>query len=98
VVAVSTDPPAQQTALARRLGGRVTFLSDAPGVLLDHLGVRHVDGVPFYDRLLFKAPRHDIAQPVALVLRQGGEIAWARRSRRIDERPPLSEILAAARA
>lgn len=97
LVAVSTDRPDEQAALAARLGDRVRFLSDEPGALLDALGVRHVDGVPFYDRLLLGARRHDIALPASVLVGADGTIRWLRRARRIDERPPIAEILAAAR-
>jgi peroxiredoxin len=95
VVAVSVDRPDEQRPLEARLGGRVVFLSDERGVLLDALGVRHEDGVPWYDRLLFGARRQDIATPAILLVDGAGVIRFARRSRSIDDRPPVADIVAA---
>ncbi len=97
VYAISVDRPDEQRALEQRLRGRVSFLSDEKGALLDALGVRHVDGVPWYDRLLFGARRQDIALPATLLLDGAGVVRFARRARRIDDRPSVAELLAAAR-
>lgn len=88
------DRPEEQKPLETRLGNKVTFLSDEKGVLLDALGVRHPDGVPWYDRLLFGARRQDIARPLALVIDKSGVVKLAHRSRRIDERPSVREVIA----
>jgi peroxiredoxin len=93
IFAVSVDRPEEQAPLERRLGGRVTFLSDGSGKLLDAIGVRHPDGVPWYDRLLLGARRQDIAYPTSLVVGKDGRIRWIRRSARVDERPPVDELV-----
>jgi peroxiredoxin len=98
IYAISVDRPDEQVALEKRLAGRVTFLSDERGALLDALGVRHPDGVPWYDRLLFGARKQDIAMPVSLVLDAGGTVRFARRARRIDDRPSVKELAQAASA
>ena len=95
VYAISVDRPDEQRALEQRMRGRATFLSDEPGALLDALGVRHPDGVPWYDRLLFGARAQDISLPVAIVLDATGLVRFARRSRRIDERPAVEELVRA---
>jgi peroxiredoxin len=95
VYAISVDRPEEQRDLEARMAGRVTFLSDERGALLDALGLRHVDGVPWYDRLLFGARRQDIALPAAILVDEAGVVRFARRARRIDERPSLDELLAA---
>ena len=95
--AVSVDRPEEQLPLEKRLGGKVSFLSDPEGKLLDAVGVRHPDGVPWYDRLLFGARKQDIAMPTALVVGKDGRLRYVRRSRRIDDRPPSGEIIAAAK-
>jgi peroxiredoxin len=94
IVAISVDPPEEQAPLARRLPD-VHFLSDEKGQLVDAVGVRHPDGVPWYDRLLFGAKKRDISLPVALIVDADGVVRYARRSRRIDERPPTAELVAA---
>jgi peroxiredoxin len=93
IVAISVDPPEEQAPLAKRLP-EVKFLSDAPGALVDAAGVRHPDGVPWYDRQLFGAKKRDISLPVSLLVDEGGTIVWARRSRRIDDRPQPAELAA----
>jgi peroxiredoxin len=95
--AISVDRPDEQRALEARLGG-VRFLSDQPGALIDALGVRHPDGVPWYDRLLLGARRQDIALPATLLVDAAGVVRFARRARRIDDRPPVEGLLAAWRA
>jgi peroxiredoxin len=97
VYAISVDRPAEQLPLEQRMAGRVTFLSDERGALLDALGVRHVDGVPWYDRLFFGARRQDIALPATLLVDESGVVRFARRSRRIDERPGVAELVRAWR-
>ena len=97
VYAISVDRPAEQLPLEQRMGGRVTFLSHERGALLDALGVRHADGVPWYDRLLFGARRQDIALPATLLVDAAGVVRFARRSRRIDERPSVAELVSAWR-
>ncbi len=98
IFAISVDRPDEQQPLETRLAGRVTFLSDEKGALLDALGVRHRDGVPWYDRLLFGARRQDISLPATLVVDQSGIVRFARRARRIDERVATTEVLTAWRS
>jgi peroxiredoxin len=93
VVAISADPPEEQAPLARRLPD-VRFYSDAGGALVDAVGVRHVDGVPWYDRLLFGAKQRDISLPVAVLVDADGVVRHARRARRIDDRPDVAELIA----
>jgi peroxiredoxin len=96
--ALSVDRPDEQVALEKRLHGRVTFLSDPEGKLLDTIGVRHKDGVPWYDRLLFKARRQDISMPTALLIGKDGRLRFVERARSIDQRPKLAAVIAATKS
>lgn len=96
--AISVDRSDEQAPLEKRLGGKVSFLSDPEGKLLDAIGVRHPDGVPWYDRLLLGARRQDIALPTSLLVGKDGKLLFVERARRIDQRTPLDAVLAAARS
>jgi len=93
--ALSMEPPGDMVALEKRLGGRVTFLSDGAGTLLDGLGVRDERGAPWYDRWFFGARPGDLALPATLLIGAGGRIDVFHRSRRIDDRPPVDALIGA---
>lgn len=94
--AVTSEPPGDQEGLERRLGGRVTFLSDETGKILDAFGLRDRDGAPWYDRLFLAAQKGDIAFPATVLVGKDGRIAWIYRAKRVDDRPTVEAILAAA--
>ena len=94
VFAGSVDAPAEAEPLQRHVGDAITILCDIPTSLLDAIGVRDARGAPWYDRLLFGAPRGDISMPAALAIDASGRITFARRSTRVDDRPRPGEILA----
>jgi hypothetical protein len=81
--------------LERRLGGRVTFLSDTACTLLDAMGTRQA--VPWYDRLFFRARAGHMSLPVTAVVGTDGRLLYLYRSRRVDDRPRLAAVLAASR-
>ena len=93
--ALSIEPPEDMIALEKRLGGRVTFLSDTAGTLLDCLGVRDEGGAPWYDQWFFGARAGHIALPATLLVGSGGRIDVFFRSRRIDDRPPVDSLIGA---
>lgn len=93
--ALSVDRPEELVSLERRLEGTITFLSDAGGSILDSLGVRHPDGVAWYDRLFLGARRGDVAMPASLIVDRSGRIVFVHRSKRIDDRPSVAALLTA---
>ncbi len=94
VFAASVDQPEQAAALQDRLGGSVTLLCDVGGTLLDTIGVRDRRGAPWYDRLIFGAPRRAVSMPAALVVDDTGHIIYAYRSPSADVRPHPKDIVA----
>jgi len=93
--AASVDPPAQAAGMQEHVGDGITIICGFPVAVLDAIGARDRRGAPWYDRLLFRAPRGEIAMPAALVVDASGRIVYAFRARRVDERPRPGDILAA---
>jgi peroxiredoxin len=94
ILAASVDPPALAAGMQEHVGDGITILCSFPVVVLDSIGARDRRGAPWYDRLIFRAPRGDIAMPAALVVDASGRIAYAFRARRVDERARPRDILA----
>lgn len=92
--AASVDPPEQAEGLQAHVGDAITIVSSFPVEVLDAIGARDRRGAPWYDRLVFRAPRGDIAMPAALVVDASGRIVYAFRASRVDEHAPHQEILA----
>jgi peroxiredoxin len=82
---VSVDPPDVSRRLRDHLAVRFTFLSDADGVLLDALGIRHRGG----------NMGEDIAFPTALLVDGAGVIRWAYQSDTYRQRARPDEIFGA---
>ena len=96
VYALSTEHPEEMAPLEKRLGGRVVFLSDPDGRVIDALGRRHRHGVLWYDRVFFGAKRQDdLALPATLLVDRDGRLRFFYRSRKIDDRPSISAVLSA---
>ena len=72
--AASVDPPAQAIGLQEQVGDGITIVCSFPVAVLDAIGARDRRGAPWYDRLVFRAPRGDIAMPAALVVDATGRI------------------------
>jgi peroxiredoxin len=96
--AASVDPPEQAAGMQEYVNDRITIICSLPVAVLDAIGARDRRGAPWYDRLLFRAPRGDIAMPAALVIDAAGRIVWAFRAGRVDDRPRPSDILAVLKA
>jgi hypothetical protein len=92
--AASVDPPERAAGMQEHVGDGITILCSFPVAVLDAIGARDRRGAPWYDRLLFRAPRGDIAMPAALVVDGSGRILYAFRARRVDERARPPDILA----
>jgi peroxiredoxin len=92
--AASVDPPALAAGMQEHVGDGITIVCSFPVSVLDAIGARDRRGAPWYDRLLFRAPRGDIAMPAALVVDATGRIIYAFRARRVDDRARPRDILA----
>ena len=90
---MSVDPPSASKALREKLKSRFTFLSDPDGVLLDELGIRHVEGL---------APGirewRDLAFPTAVLVDQHGLIRWTYQSDTYRQRAEPEAVFAAIEA
>jgi peroxiredoxin len=93
--AASVDPPEQAAGIQEYVGDGITIICSFPVAVLGAIGARDRHGAPWYDRLLFRAPRGEIAMPTALVVDHSGRIVYAFRARRVDERARPDDILAA---
>jgi peroxiredoxin len=93
--AASVDPPDQAAGIQEYVGDGITIMCSVPVAVLDAIGARDRRGAPWYDRLLLRAPRGEIAMPTALVVDLSGRIVYAFRAHRVDERARPDDILAA---
>ena len=93
VVAISVDPPATSAALRERLGGRIEFVSDESGTLLDRLGVRDRDGMPA--QLGGARASRDIFLPTTFLLDEQHRVRWVYRPDTYRVRATPDEILVA---
>jgi peroxiredoxin len=84
--AVSVDPPEVSKRLKQKLGASFTFLSDADGVLLDALNIRHENA---------NAEGGDIAYPTAVLVDGQGIVRWTFQSDTYRQRARPEEIFAA---
>jgi peroxiredoxin len=85
---VSVDPPETSRRLKQRLRSRFRFLSDADGILLDALGIRH------------RSAREgaDIAFPTAVLVDARGTVRWIFQSDTYRQRARPEEVFAAIAA
>jgi peroxiredoxin len=95
--AASVDPPEQAVGLQEHVGDGITIICSFPLEVLDAIGARDRRGAPWYDRLVLRAPRGEIAMPTALVVDPSGRIVYAFRARRVDQRARPDDILASLR-
>ena len=93
IYAASVDDPETATAIQEHVGSNITVLCSVSEEMLKQIGVVDRRGAPWYDRLLFGAVEQPIAMPATLVINTDGTIMFAFRSRRVDERPLVEEIL-----
>jgi peroxiredoxin len=98
IFAASVDAPEMAAGMQEYVGDGITILCSFPVAVLDSIGARDRRGAPWYDRILFRAPRGDIAMPAALVVDASGRIVFAFRARRVDERARTRDILASLEA
>ena len=85
---MSVDPPETSRRLRERLRTRFTFLSDADGVLLDALGIRHRNA----------HQGRDIAFPTALLVDADGIVRWTFQADTYRQRARPQEVFAAIEA
>jgi len=84
LAAVSTDAPARNTLLRKRLKTTIPFISDPRGSLLRKLRILHRKGSP---------TGGDIAVPSHFLVAADGKIAWIYNSDTWRQRLPASQVL-----
>ena len=94
IFSASVDGPAEAAPMQQHVGDKITILCNLSESFLDDVGVRDQRGAPWYDRILYGAPRRDISMPAALVVGRDGRIVLARRSTRLDDPVPAADVLA----
>lgn len=92
--AASVDEPEMVISIQEHVGSTITILCGVSEDLLKKVGVLDTRGAPWYDRLVFGAPKRPISMPAVLVINKEGKIVFASRSTRVDDRPRANEILA----
>jgi peroxiredoxin len=94
IYAASVDGPEESAALQEHVGDRITILCNlSPGVL-DSIGVHDNRGVPWIEQLTSDKSRQSIAMPTALLVNREGRVTFISRSKRVDDRPRIEDILA----
>ena len=94
IYAASVDEPAMAESIQEYVGDHITILCSASEAVLGKIGVIDKRGAPWYDRLIFGAPKRPIAMPSTLVIDKDGKIIFVSRSTRVDDRPRADAILA----
>ena len=94
IYAASVDDPIAAAPLQEYVGGDITILCNVSESFLDSIGVRDPRGAPWYDRILFGAPKQDISMPSAIVINKNGKVVFAARSLQEDNRPRINDMLA----
>jgi peroxiredoxin len=92
--AASVDEPETASALQEQVGNTITILCRVSADVLKHVGVFDKRGAPWYDRIIFGAQKRPIAMPATILIDKEGRIIFASRSSRVDQGPPVDEILA----
>lgn len=88
----SVDGPEQARPIQEHVGESIRILCDVPESFLDAIGLCDRRGAPWYDRLLFGAPKQPIAMPAVLLLDADGRLLSATRSSRLDDGSPFADI------
>lgn len=94
IYAASVDEPESATALQEHVGNTITILCRVSEDVLKKVGVFDKRGAPWYDRIIFGAQKRPIAMPATILINKEGRIIFASRSIRVDQGPPVDEILA----
>ncbi len=94
VYAASVDEPDQAQAIQEYVGDRITILCSASEALLETIGVIDRRGAPWYDRMLYGAPKQCIAMPTTLAIDKDGKLLLVYRAARLDDRPRADAVLA----
>jgi peroxiredoxin len=94
IYAASVDEPETAAAIQEHVGNNITILCRVSEDVLKRIGVLDTRGAPWYDRILFGAPKRPIAMPATLVINKDGRVIFVSRSTRVDEGPRVDDILA----
>ena len=93
VYAASVDSPEQAAPMQEYVGGRIRILCQIPAEVLESIGARDTRGAPWYDRLLFRAPKRDIAMPTSIIIDTDGRVTAVHRANSVDDRPHPEPLL-----
>ena len=91
--AASVDEPEMAIPIQEYVGNKITILCNVSEEVLKEVGVLDTKGAPWYDRLIFGAPKQPISMLAILVINKEGNIIFISRSTRVDDRPWTNEIL-----
>lgn len=94
IYAASVDEPEAAAPIQEHVGNKITILCDISEEVLKKIGVLDTKGAPWYDRIIFGAPKQPIAMPTTLIINKEGRIIFIARSTQVDDRPRANEILA----
>lgn len=86
LLAISVDPPEKSREVVKKRSLGFHILADVDRKLISAFGLVHSGMGP---------GGSDVAMPAQLLFDKGGRIAWRRASRRVQDRAPHDEILAA---
>ena len=92
--AASVDEPEAAAPIQEHVGNNITILCDISEEVLKKIGVLDTRGAPWYDRIIFGAPKQPIGMPTTLIINKEGRIIFIARSMQVDDRPRANEILA----
>jgi peroxiredoxin len=98
IYAASVDSPAEAAPMQEHVGSTITILCNVQDSFLEDIGVRDRRGAPWYDRIWFGAANRAIAMPAAIAIDKAGQITFAKRSTRVDERPHPTALIASLRS
>lgn len=93
IFAASVDNPEDSADLQEYVGDKITILCDLSTDVLDQIGVHDERGFPWMEQLTSDKSKLSIAMPTALLVNSKGIITYVSRSKRVDDRPRLEDIL-----
>jgi peroxiredoxin len=93
IFAASVDSPEDSASLQEYVGEKITILCDLSTDVLDKIGVHDERGIPWIEQLTSDKSKVSIAMPTAFLINPEGIVTYVSRSRRVDDRPRLDEII-----
>jgi peroxiredoxin len=94
IFAASVDNPEDSAALQEYIGDKITILGGLLPDVLDKIGIHDDRGFPWIEQLTSDKSKVSIAMPTAFLINPEGIITYVSRSKRVDDRPRLDDIIA----